>query len=205
MCVSNEYGTRASRARLVLQDDATVVLAGKTESAGHLRENAMIREMMIGAAAGAAGTAALNATTYADIALRGRPPSQLPVQTVDKLSEKAGIALDDRAIEGSEKEKLKNRKSGIGALLGYGAGLSVGMLYGLLRTGVNPPLPLAAAGLTVAVMAAGDGPPAVLGATNPRQWGLTDWLSDIVPHFAYGLVAAAAYNAFASRQPAHAR
>jgi hypothetical protein len=165
----------------------------------------MIRQIMIGAAAGAAGTAALNATTYADIALRGRPPSQLPVETVDKLSERAGIQFADESAEGEEKERLQNRKTGVGALLGYLTGLGVGALYGLVRSGINPPLPLAATGLTLAVMAAGDGVPAALGATNPRQWKPADWIADIIPHLAYGLVAAAAFNAFAARQPARDR
>jgi hypothetical protein len=165
----------------------------------------MIKEIMAGAAAGAAGTAALNATTYADIAIRGRPPSQLPVQTVEKLSEKAGIQIEPDGAGEAGEQKLENRKRGIGALLGYFAGMGVGMLYGLFRSGVNPPLPLAAAGLTLAVMAAGDGPPTVIGATNPRQWSRADWIADIIPHFVYGLVAAAAYEAFASGRRAHAR
>ena len=29
-----------------------------------------------------------------------------------------------------------------------------------------------------------------LGITDPRQWSATDWASDVVPHVAYGDVAA---------------
>ena len=36
----------------------------------------------IGAVAGAMGTAALNAVTYLDMAVRGRPSSQVPAHTV---------------------------------------------------------------------------------------------------------------------------
>jgi hypothetical protein len=32
----------------------------------------------------------------------------------------------------------------------------------------------------------------VLKITDPRQWSTSDWLSDLVPHLAYGVVAAAA-------------
>jgi hypothetical protein len=30
----------------------------------------------------------------------------------------------------------------------------------------------------------------VLRITDPRSWGLTGWLSDVVPHVAYGAVTA---------------
>jgi hypothetical protein len=29
----------------------------------------------------------------------------------------------------------------------------------------------------------------VLGVTDPRSWSVTDWVSDLVPHLAYGAVA----------------
>jgi hypothetical protein len=32
----------------------------------------------------------------------------------------------------------------------------------------------------------------VLKITDPRQWSTSDWLSDLVPHLAYGVVAAGA-------------
>jgi hypothetical protein len=39
-------------------------------------------------------------------------------------------------------------------------------------------------------MAAGDGPMTALGVTDPRTWAATDWISDVVPHLAYGTVTA---------------
>jgi hypothetical protein len=30
-----------------------------------------------------------------------------------------------------------------------------------------------------------------MGLTDPRKWGVSGWLSDLVPHAAYGLVTAA--------------
>lgn len=36
-----------------------------------------------------------------------------------------------------------------------------------------------------------DAPMAALGVTDPRTWAAKDWLSDAVPHLAYGLVTAA--------------
>ena len=32
--------------------------------------------------------------------------------------------------------------------------------------------------------------------TNPAQWDASSWLSDILPHFAYGLMTAVAYDYF---------
>jgi len=46
-------------------------------------------------------------------------------------------------------------------------------------------------------MVASDGPAVALGVTDPRQWDLNSWLSDIVPHLAYGLATALSYDALA--------
>jgi hypothetical protein len=37
-----------------------------------------------------------------------------------------------------------------------------------------------------------------LGVTNLAQWDANSWLSDMLPHFAYGLVTAVAYDYFTS-------
>lgn len=46
----------------------------------------LTRLALLGAAARAAGTTALNAVTYLDMAVRGRPSSSTPEDTVEKLS-----------------------------------------------------------------------------------------------------------------------
>jgi hypothetical protein len=152
----------------------------------------MFREALMGAAAGAVGTVALNVTTYADMAIRARPSSSVPSQVASKLAQKAGFDL------GSE-EAAKNRKSGLGALQGYVAGLGVGTAYGLIRPHLDgASIPLAGVGLGLAAMAASDVPATALGVTDPRKWSLSSWASDVVPHLAYGLVTAVAYEAFNS-------
>jgi len=40
---------------------------------------------------------------------------------------------------------------------------------------------------------------AALGVTDPRRWDAADWLSDLVPHLAYGFAAAFVYRALGSR------
>jgi hypothetical protein len=37
---------------------------------------------------------------------------------------------------------------------------------------------------------------AVLGITDPRNWSTTEWLSDVVPHLAYGVVVTTTMDAF---------
>jgi hypothetical protein len=44
--------------------------------------------MLMGMVAGAVGTTMLNVVTYLDLAMRGRPPSELPEKVVDELSNK---------------------------------------------------------------------------------------------------------------------
>ena len=50
--------------------------------------------------------------------------------------------------------------------------------------------------LRLAMMAGSDVSAAPPGLTNPTTWGLDSWVSDIVPHLAYGLMTAVAYDAF---------
>ncbi|MBB4915394.1 hypothetical protein [Streptosporangium saharense] len=140
-----------------------------------------------GAAAAAAGITALDTVSYLDMVVRGRPASEVPAEAADELAERAGIDL-------GHGEKADSRRTGLGALLGYTAGLGVGVLYGLLPGDRRPALPLAAFGLTVAAMAAGDIPLAAAGATDPRRWDATSWISDILPHLAYGLTTAVVYD-----------
>jgi hypothetical protein len=53
----------------------------------------MLKRLMQGAAAGAAGATALNAATYVDMVLRARPSSSTPEQVAEKLSQRAGVEI----------------------------------------------------------------------------------------------------------------
>ncbi|MGH4015993.1 MAG: hypothetical protein ACRDSL_19140 [Pseudonocardiaceae bacterium] len=53
----------------------------------------MLRQLLIGAAAGAAGTTALNAVTYLDMAVRGRPASDTPERSVQRLAALAQVEV----------------------------------------------------------------------------------------------------------------
>lgn len=148
----------------------------------------MLTSIMRGAASGAAGTTALNATTYLDMALRGRPTSSTPEQTVEKISEASGTE-----IPGDDQSK-QSRESGLGALLGMVTGTAVGIGYSTLhRLGWRPPVLLGGLVAGVSAMVGSSAPMTVMGITDPRQWGAGDWLSDAVPHAIYGLVTAATY------------
>lgn len=139
-----------------------------------------------GLAAGAAGTTALNALTYLDMAARGRPSSSTPQETVEKLAERTGIAVP------GDQETRQNRLAGLGPLSGLAAGLGVGAALGLARAlGLRPGLLVAGMAAGVGAMAASDAPMTALGVTDPRSWAARDWVSDAVPHVAYGLVTAA--------------
>src|SRR5205823_4531568 len=156
----------------------------------------VLPNLLMGMAAGAAGTVALNVATYADMALRGRPSSSVPAKMAGILADKAGIPLSTGG-EGSDDEKVRNRQSGLGALFGYVTGLGVGTAYGLLRPYLGDvPTPVAGVGVGLAAMAASDIPIAALGVSDPATWGISGWVADIVPHLAYGLVTAIAYEAF---------
>lgn len=145
----------------------------------------MFRRLMLGAAAGAAGTTALNAVTYLDMAWRARPSSSTPQQMVEKGAEAVGVDIPG---EGEERE---NRLAGLGPLAGIVVGVGVGVAYGLLDTlRLRPPRTLGTLLAGGAAMAGSALPMAVTGVTDPRSWDATSWASDVVPHIAYGAVVA---------------
>lgn len=152
--------------------------------------------LLRGVLAGAAGTTALNAATYLDMALRGRPGSSTPEQVVDRGAELLKVSLAD------SEEKKQARESGIGALLGAVAGVGTGAVLGLLRGATAHPRGRAETVTTawLIAMVAGNGPMTVLGITDPRSWAAKDWLADVVPHLAYAVTTAATMEAFESRR-----
>ena len=157
----------------------------------------MLGEALLGTAAGAVGTVALNAVTYGDMMVRGRPASSVPSQVAGQLIEKAGIDLSAQSEEQGG-PTAQNRQSGLGALQGFAVGLGIGAVYGVVRPSLGDVSKVRAGTvLCLAAMVASDGPAVALGVTDPRQWDLNSWLSDIVPHLAYGLATALSYDALA--------
>lgn len=156
--------------------------------------------ILLGLAAGAAGTVALNVATYVDMAVRGRGASDVPADLAGKLAGALGLSLEAGA-EASEPAKTAaaNRRSGVGALLGYAVGLGTGAAYALVRQrlGDKPAVPLAGAAVGLTAMALSDVPAIAAGATNPAEWGPAGWLADLLPHLAYGLTTAVALDALA--------
>lgn len=150
----------------------------------------MFTALLRGAAAGAAGTTALNAVTYADMAVRARPASRTPQQAVDKLADQAHVPVPGTG------EARENRLDGLGPLSGLATGVGIGVVAGMLRPIVTRlPTPVGAALLGAAAMAGADLPLAKLGLTDPATWSVTDWASDVLPHLAYGLVTVATLRA----------
>ncbi len=150
------------------------------------------RHLFQGAIAGAAGTTALNAATYLDMALRARPASSTSEQTVER-----GATLLGLSLPGDEDEEHA-RASGLGSLLGAVTGVGAGAALGAFRgvTG-RPCSPVGTVGAAWALaMLAGNGPMTGLRVTDPRRWRAVDWVADIIPHLAYAAVAAAALDAF---------
>jgi hypothetical protein len=144
-----------------------------------------------GAAAGAAGTTALNAVTYLDMTVRGRGASSTPERTVETLAESVHVPVPGQG------ETRENRLQGLGALSGLAVGVGIGVLGGLVRaSGYRSSTPVGLALTTLGVLVAANGPMTVLGTTDPRTWSRTDWLSDLVPHLAYGVVVRTTMDAF---------
>ena len=145
--------------------------------------------------AGAAGTFALDVCSYLDIAVRGRPPSDVPEKVAKRFVDEAGIDLGD------DKDVAKNRLSGIGALMGYATGISGGIAYVLARRRFpETSTTLLGLGLGFGVMAFTDTSSTVAGATDPRTWGLSGWVADAFFHAVYGVVTASTFDSWSRSQ-----
>jgi hypothetical protein len=116
-----------------------------------------------------------------------------------RLGDRLGIPIAPREEQPDElQDKARNRQTALGALSGFAMGLTVGTLYGLLRSR-RPELPLSLVSLLAGVgaMAFSDVPLTVSGLTDPREWGASGWASDLLPHLAYGACTALVFDALA--------
>lgn len=157
----------------------------------------MLRYGLFGIIAGAAGTMALDITTYGDMLLRGRAASGVPARVAGVLADTFGLEALRTDLEDGP---AANRRSAAGALLGYAAGIGLGGLYGLTwDSSGRRPSALAGVALGLMAMAASDLPIALTGASDPRTWTPVDWASDLIPHLIYGLVTVETFEAIAAR------
>ncbi|MEN3300379.1 hypothetical protein [Pseudonocardia sp.] len=153
----------------------------------------MRRQLLRGAAAGAAGTTALNAVTYLDMLVRARPASTTPEESVRRLVER------DRpnalSAKGPDSDEAANRRTALGALMGIAIGVGAGAVLGAVRPLLGPRRRVRA--MVVAALAANLGgvlPMWALGVSDPREWSAESWLSDLLPHLVYGVVTAVVYD-----------
>jgi len=148
-----------------------------------------LRKLACGAVAGAAGTTALNAVTFVDMAVRGRPASSTPEETVQRGADLVGVRIR------GDRPHRDARRSGLGSLAGTVAGVGAGVALGVVRGGVLPGGRAGTfAGAWALAMLVGNGPMTVLGVTDPRRWSVGDWTADVVPHLAYAAAATVALD-----------
>ena len=148
----------------------------------------MKRGIRAGAVAGAVGTLTLDAVSYGDMLVRGRAASGLPGQAAASLARMVGVRLGE-----VDSEEAANRGAALGALLGYATGVAVGAAYGWSARRRPGPFTGVVVGTVAMVLA--NGPMVAQGLTDPRTWGVGGWVSDIVPHLAYGWATVATYRA----------
>lgn len=147
----------------------------------------MFRRLVAGLAAGATGTIALEVTSYLDILVRGRPPSDQPQRVGKALARALGMKFG--------KGRAANaRTDALGSAVGYIDGLTLPVAYALSAPARDRPVGRAAVLLSLAAMVGSNWMPVALGLSDPRSWSIDDWLTDLVPHVVYGLVAATTYE-----------
>jgi hypothetical protein len=68
-------------------------------------------------------------------------------------------------------------------------------VYGLVRPQLDRvPFPLLALAAGVGANVGSVAPMTALGVDDPRSWSASSWLSDLVPHLAYGAATAAVFD-----------
>ncbi|MEU6341087.1 hypothetical protein ABZ883_09065 [Streptomyces sp. NPDC046977] len=161
--------------------------AGTASTAGRL-----LRGMLRGAAAGAAGCTALDTVGYLDMVVRGRGASTTPDATVERLSQVVRLP-----VPGPPGVRA-NRVAALGRITGITAGVGMGATLGLLTAaGWRPRDATLTATAGVLALIGTNGPMTVLRVTDPRTWSASDWAADLVPHVAYAVVAAAVFKGLA--------
>ncbi|MFF3565327.1 hypothetical protein ACFYXS_35315 [Streptomyces sp. NPDC002574] len=152
----------------------------------------LLRGMLRGAAAGAAGCTTLDAVGYLDMVLRGRGPSSTPKATVERLSQVVHVPVP------GPPDVRENRIAALGALTGMTTGAAMGATLGLATAaGWRPRTAVLTATAGVLALIGTNGPMTVLRVTDPRTWSASDWVADIVPHVAYALVTTAVLKGLA--------
>jgi hypothetical protein len=158
-----------------------------------------MEKFVLGTLAGASGKVAIDMTTFTDMLVRGRPASPLPAEVIRKIAQKAGIEPLEKPDDEASPQ-TKHRRSALGALSGFGVGLALGAVYGLVRPALEG-VPVVAAGVVLGLcaMAATDVPAAKLHATEPNEWSAASWSSDVIAHLTYGIVTAVVFEALSAR------
>ncbi len=151
----------------------------------------MRSRLVNGALAGAAGTCALNLFAYLDMAATRRSASEVPRLAAHAIATRAGLAprpIDDEAS--------LSRWEGFGEALGYVHGVCQGIGYGFVRSRLRGPgWPVGAAALCLETFVLGEGACIALGATDPRTWGWEGYARGLLLRLAFGVVAAASFDA----------
>ncbi len=159
----------------------------------------LLAGVVAGALAGAAGATALNAVSYTDMVLRGRPAGSSPKATVDAAAEATGTDVPGQG------DTAPNRADGAGQLAGLGVGVGLGAVAGILRIyHVKVPKALSPIALGLGAMALSDTVMTALHVTEPRSWDPATVASDALPHLAYGLVATATLHRLLDPRTPHA-
>ena len=137
-----------------------------------------------GIAAGCTGIVALEIASYLDQYRRGRPASDSPTRLGGALAARGGIDL-------GEGDAATNRASALGPLFGYSDGLLLGVAAATLSAHPGRSTASNAVLLTAGAWLGSNGPLIALGLTDPRTWTRQEWITDLVPHAAYGVATAA--------------
>jgi hypothetical protein len=148
--------------------------------------NRLRRRVADGLLAGVAGGAAMSISTNTEMRLRGRPPSRVPAQTVERL---VGIDLDERA------EQLLTTAGHVAT------SAALGVVRGVIDAAGIPRGLGAAAFVSIAYLPDFVVIPALGNAPPPWRWSAIDLATSALHHGVYSAATTVAFARISRRSP----
>lgn len=143
------------------------------------------RGIVVGVLAGAAGTTALNTVSYLDMLISARPASDTSEVTITKLEEVIKLRVPGDEVQHN------NRVAALGPMTGIAVGVTIGAVLEIARSlGWRPGAVVLAVVATSGALIGSNTPMTLLEVTDPRKWSARAWISDIIPHLAFGIATA---------------
>ena len=147
--------------------------------------------LVFDAAAEVIGTTVPNAVSLVDLTLHDWPANKTPQEGAE-----ASAAIAEGAGR-QPRNARSQRLPGLGGLRGIACGVGAGAVVGLVMSlGWPTRRSVRSVVATIGAMVVANAPLTMLRVHDPTTWTAEDWVTDVMPHLAYGASMAAVLHRF---------